>query len=110
MLINNYRNIPSSEEAPGVDMRVLIGPLEGAPNFIMRLFEVKPFSSTPYHSHSWEHEVFVLGGKGTVRSVASEQKLREGDSVLVAPNEQHCFTNTSDEPFRFICVIPLIKE
>ncbi|HCP60102.1 MAG TPA: hypothetical protein DIT43_00775, partial [Dehalococcoidia bacterium] len=80
---------------------------DGAPTFIMRVFEVKPGSSTPSHSHSWEHEVFVLSGKGIVKGREKEGLLGEGTVVFVAPNEDHCFINTGSGPLRFICVIPL---
>jgi quercetin dioxygenase-like cupin family protein len=38
----------------------------GAPNFVMRLFEIDPDGYSPFHTHAWEHEVFVLEGEGTV--------------------------------------------
>jgi len=108
MKVQHYRQVVGKEEAPGVTMRIVAGPDEGAPNFVMRVFEIQPQSSTPYHSHAWEHEVFVLFGSGVVRHAQSETQLSEGDVVLVAPNEQHSFTNTGEGLFRFICVIPLV--
>jgi len=86
---------------------VVIGAEDGAPTFIMRVFEVKAGSSTPFHSHSWEHEAFVLSGKGMVKGREGEKLLGEGTAVFVAPNEEHCFINTGSAPLRFICVIPL---
>ena len=73
----------------------------------MRVFEVEPGSSTPFHSHSWEHEVFVLSGQGVVIGEEGETPISSGSVVFVAPNEQHCFANNGNEPLRFICVIPL---
>jgi quercetin dioxygenase-like cupin family protein len=74
----------------------------------MRVFEMQPKSSTPYHHHPWEHEIFVLAGSGVVRVAQAERQLSEGDAVLVAPNEQHSFINTGEALFRFICIIPLV--
>ncbi|HEY5765719.1 MAG TPA: cupin domain-containing protein, partial [Candidatus Deferrimicrobiaceae bacterium] len=54
-------------DARGVTIRVLMGENVGAPTFTMRHFEVAPGGSTPYHSHPWEHEVYVLSGKGIAR-------------------------------------------
>ena len=102
----DYRGISSSEEAPGVDVRVVIGDREHAPNFIMRVLDVRPGSSTPYHSHAWEHEVYVLSGRGVVRSESGETELVAGTVVYVEPDEDHCFSNRGDEPMRFVCVIP----
>jgi quercetin dioxygenase-like cupin family protein len=108
MKVQNYRQVERKEEVPGVIMRIVAGPEEGAPNFVMRLFEIQPQSSTPYHSHAWEHEVFVLSGSGVVRHEQAETQLSEGDVVFVAPDEQHSFVNKGENLLRFICVIPLV--
>ncbi len=107
MKVHNYLEIEAIEDIPGVLRRVVIGADDGAPTFVMRVFEVKPGNSTPFHSHSWEHEVFVLSGKGIVKGEAEEKSIEEGVVVFIAPNEEHCFTNTSSDVLRFICVIPL---
>ncbi|MBM3957285.1 MAG: cupin domain-containing protein [Gemmatimonadetes bacterium] len=102
----HYRDVAASEEAPGVDMRVVIGPGEKAPNFVMRVFDVEPGASTPYHTHPWEHEVYVISGAGVVRGESGETRLKAGSVVYVAPGERHCFSNAGDEPMCFVCVIP----
>jgi len=106
--VQNYREVEGKEDVPGVIMRIVAGPAEGVPNFAMRVFEIQPQSSTPYHSHAWEHEVFVLSGWGIVRSAEAERRLSEGDVVLVVPNEHHSFANTGEDLLRLICVVPLI--
>jgi quercetin dioxygenase-like cupin family protein len=108
MKIQNYRQVVGLEAAPGVIMHVIAGPAEGGPNFVMRIFEIQPECATPYHSHPWEHEVFVVSGKGTLRSTDAEKPLAEGDAVMVLPNEPHSFANTGEEIFRLICVVPLV--
>jgi len=108
MKINNYQDVAAKELVTGVTMRVVAGPEHGAPTFAMRLFELQPGSSTPQHSHDWEHEVFVIAGRGILRSAEGELKLGEGDAVLVPPGEQHCFANTGNAVLRLICVVPLI--
>ena len=35
-------------------------------SFAVRLFEIEPGGYSPHHSHSWEHEIFVLEGNGVV--------------------------------------------
>jgi quercetin dioxygenase-like cupin family protein len=72
----------------------------------MRVFEVQPGASTPFHSHAWEHEVFILAGRGKLRGAESEWELTPGDAVYVPGDEQHCFTNTGPEVLRFTCCIP----
>jgi quercetin dioxygenase-like cupin family protein len=108
MKVHNYLETEAIEDAPGVLRRVVIGTDDGAPTFVMRIFDIKPGSSTPFHSHSWEHEVFILSGKGIVKGKGKEKPVAEGTVVFIAPNEEHCFTNTSSDILRFICVIPLL--
>ena len=85
MKIQNYRQVKGITAAPGVTMRVVAGPAERAPTFVMRVFEIQSGSATPLHAHPWEHEVFVLGGKGVLRSGGKETPLAEGDAVIGAP-------------------------
>ena len=110
MKVRNYIEVEPIEDVPGVLRRVAIGPEDGAPRFIMRVFDVRPGSSTPFHSHWWEHEAFVLSGEGTVKSQEGEKPIGEGTVVYVAPDEEHCFANTGSDVLRFICVIPLENE
>ncbi|MDY6907292.1 MAG: cupin domain-containing protein [Chloroflexota bacterium] len=109
MKVKSYRQAEGREEVPGVTMRVVAGPEDGAPNFAMRLFEVGPGASTPYHSHPWEHEVFVISGSGQVRGTAGTRQLGEGDAVFVAPGEEHCFASAGGGTMRMICVVPLVN-
>jgi quercetin dioxygenase-like cupin family protein len=90
----------------GVTMRVVIGPDDGAPIFNMRVFEVQPGFSSPHHSHSWEHEVFVLSGQGVVKTDQGDLPISHGSTVFVPGGEMHQFQNTGDDVLRFICLIP----
>ena len=110
MKVFDYREVEGSEEKPGVQMRTVIGAKEGAPRFAMRVFETKPGSRTPLHSHWWEHEVFVFSGKGVVHSETGETEIQSGSVIFVEPNERHCFSNTGDDLLRFVCVIPLVEK
>jgi quercetin dioxygenase-like cupin family protein len=108
MKIQNYSQVEGVEAVPGVLMRVVAGPDEGAPTFVMRVFEIEPGSATPTHAHPWEHEVFVVSGQGAVKSNRADQPLKEGDAVMVLPDEVHGFANTGDDMLRVICVVPLV--
>lgn len=92
--------------AEGVKVRRLLTEEKGAPNFAMRLFEVKPGGQTPFHTHPWEHEVFILEGSGVAVSKDGETPLKPRDVVLVSPDEEHNFRNTGDKPLKFLCLIP----
>jgi len=103
--IRNYREVAADTEIPGVALHTVIS-IEEAPRFSMRVVEVAVGASTPFHSHNWEHEVFILSGCGKVRGAEGERDLAPDDVIFVAPGEEHCFTNTGDDIFRFICCIP----
>ena len=110
MKIRDFRQVQEKEEMPGVSLRLVISAEDGAPNFVMRVFEVDPGKSTPWHTHTWEHEVFVLAGAGEAVSSDGRSPLRPDDVVFVEPNEQHQFVNTGSDVFRFICCIPHVKQ
>jgi quercetin dioxygenase-like cupin family protein len=99
---------PVTEEgARDVTVRWLIARPEGAPNFAMRLFELAPGGSTPLHEHAWEHEVFVLQGRGEVVAAGGPVDVDAEDAVLVSPGERHQFRNTGEGTMRMLCMIPL---
>lgn len=99
----------SEAGAAGVTIRVLMGEDVGAPNFVLRHFEVAPGGRTPFHSHPWEHEVFVLSGKGLVKRGDGAAELEPGSFVFVPPGEEHAFENAGPGVFSFLCVIPATK-
>lgn len=77
-----------------------------AATFIMRRFTIEAGGETPLHAHKWEHEVFVLKGKGMVTDSKTKHVLRAGTVVYVPPNQIHQFKNTYDGRLVFLCLIP----
>jgi quercetin dioxygenase-like cupin family protein len=106
--VQNYRQVEGVEVVPGVVRRIVAGPEEGAPTFVMRVFEIQPGSSIPSHEHQWEHEIFVISGEGTLRSGEKDIPLKAGDAVTVLAGETHGFINTGNQGLNIICVVPLI--
>ena len=106
--IMNYLDAEPVEEKPGVIKRVVVGADDGAPNFCMRVFEIAPGASIPLHSHAWEHEIFVLSGKGALLQEDGETPVVKENVVFVPPNLRHGFANKGDQPLRIICLIPLM--
>ncbi len=98
------------EGVPGVTVRWLWSAADGAPTFALRLFEVNPGAATPYRSHAYEHEVYILSGQGRLRGKSQEHALGPDDTALVLPYEKHQFVNTGTDPLRFLCGIPLQGE
>jgi quercetin dioxygenase-like cupin family protein len=110
MQIRNYEDVPAVPYAGGISKRVMIGPKQGAPTFVMRIFDLPPGGSSPWHQHDWEHEVFVLAGKGFVVSKDGETPIRPGDAILIPPNEIHCLKSSGRAVLRFMCLVPLRGE
>jgi quercetin dioxygenase-like cupin family protein len=107
MKIRHYRDVPATDPMPGVKKRVVIGPEEGAQNFIMRVFDVEPGLTSPDHTHPWEHEIFVLTGEGAVRDAkGTETPFREGYTLFLPADEKHCMINKGNDVLRFVCIIP----
>ncbi len=89
-----------------VKKRILIGSNLEAPNFFMRLFVVGPGGHSPYHSHDWEHEVYIIKGKGAVITEDGKKEISDNSFVFVPPNVKHQFKNLGNDELQFICVIP----
>jgi len=110
MIIRKYTDIDAEnvemKDTKGVKKRVLISETDGAPNFIMRRFTIEPGGHTPFHTHPWEHEIYVLSGTGEVHLGESRHNLSAGTVVLVLPDEAHNFENTGNGPLDFLCSIP----
>lgn len=94
------------EGIDGAVKNILIGDREGAPHFIMRYFELQPGGHSKLEQHPHEHEVIVLRGKGVVQLGEIKHAIAPFDTVFVEGNALHQFSNLSDDPFGFICIIP----
>ena len=104
--VRDIREVEAEATAPGVTMRVVIGPAQGAPFFNMRIFEVQPGYASPHHSHWWEHEVLVLSGRGAVQTEQGEVLIGHGSTIFVPGGEMHQFRNAGDDVLRFVCLVP----
>ena len=93
----------------GVTVRWLITKDDGAENFAMRCFEIRPGGRTAFHSHDWEHEVFILSGRGKVRCGNEERIVEAGYVVFIPANVSHSFENIGGDVLRFLCLIPYKK-
>lgn len=110
MIVKNVLDVKREPViAKGVDKvtkQVLLGPDDGAPNFTMRRFIVEPGGFTFYHTHDFEHEVYILAGEGIARAKDVELKIKKDMAILVIPNEVHQFINNGNEDLVFLCIIP----
>ncbi|MEF8878761.1 MAG: cupin domain-containing protein [Candidatus Thermoplasmatota archaeon] len=108
----NYKDVelekPDEKGLKDVKLRWLISKKDGAENFAMRLFKIQPKGHTPLHQHDWEHEVFILEGKGIVRNKEKkETPFKPGDVFFVPSMDYHQFVNTGDKDLKFLCMVPI---
>ncbi|WP_448536153.1 cupin domain-containing protein [Pseudothermotoga sp.] len=106
MTIKHMSEVEPQELMNGKVLKRVFISRDEAPTFVMRLFTLQPNAATPFHSHAWEHEVFVVEGKLKVVCEKGETIVEKDHFVYVAPNELHQFVNVSDGPSSFICVVP----
>jgi len=110
MIVKNYTAVPAEKVtmagAKDVTIRWLLGQGSPAPNFWLRLFEVQPGGHSPYHTHPFEHEIFILEGQGRINARGSAFPVAAGCFALVEPDEEHQFENTGNETLKFLCLVP----
>lgn len=89
----------------GVARHVFTGETGESTKFHVRYFEIEKggYSTLEYHQH--EHVVVVMRGEGHALVGDRRLALGFGDVLYVAPNDIHQLSNSSDEPFGFLCVV-----
>jgi quercetin dioxygenase-like cupin family protein len=92
-------------DAKGVTRKMLISP-EEAPNFAMRCFTIQPGGGIPNHFNRVEHEQYVLNGQARIGIGNEVFEVHAGDIVFIPAEVPHWYTNTGEEPFEFLCLVP----
>ena len=90
----------------GLTIRRVISGVDGATDFTMDVFEIRPGGHSAFHVHPWEHQVFVIRGTGVLVGAEGETPFGEGDVIFVPPDEPHQFRNAGSIPVEFVCLIP----
>ena len=87
----------------------LINEEKGAINYALRRFRILPGGEIRRHQHPWEHEIYVLSGKGVIGCCDGEVEVTEGNFLFIPPDKPHWYRNPSTEDFVFLCIIPIKK-
>jgi len=95
----------NTEEVHNVMKHVLVGPEDGAPNFIIRYFNIPVGEKSFYDQHPHEHGIVILNGKARVQINDDFYELNPLDSIFISGMDIHQLTNIGDESLGFICVI-----
>ena len=95
------------EHATSTEIQWLISSQDGAPNFELRKFRMKPGGRIFKHYHpDIEHEQYVLNGSYIVGIGDKEYSVNPGDALLIPAGTPHWYENKSEEDAVFLCIIP----
>ena len=99
------------DNAVMTEIQWLVDRNDGAPNFEMRKFTIKPGGTIPEHYHpDIEHEQYVLKGTYKIGLGDRVQVVKEGDSIYIPPGTYHWYENTGKEDAEFLCMIPKVEK
>lgn len=98
--------IPDMPGAERVLKQVPVSKADGSPNYSFRVFTIEPGGHTPLHTHPFEHVNYIIEGAGEVVQKDGVQPVKQGNFVLILPNELHQYRNPSEKPFVMICAVP----
>lgn len=118
MIKKNYEDVENKQATltdgtpvENVYVRWLVDENDGAQNFAMRRFEVKPNTSVPLHNHEQDHEIYILSGMGIFYNDSGQkEKVLSGDVIYIPPNENHGIKNLGNEDLIFLCLIPYLNK
>jgi len=95
-----------NDQVRGVEKQILISPLQGWADYVMRRFSLKKGGYAPKHSHPWPHITYVLEGEGTLFLEGKEYPLSPGSVSYIPSDAYHQIRANENHPLVFICIVP----
>ena len=89
----------------GTEMQVLVGPDQGASNFVLRRFRMEQGGGIPAHTNDVEHEQYVLRGRARITVAGEVHEVGPDDTLYIPAGVPHGY-EVVEGPFEFICVVP----
>jgi len=86
-------------------MQVLVGPEQGAANFVMRRFTMETGGGMPLHTNQVEHEQYVLRGRARIRIGDRVHEVGPDHTLFIPAGAPHSY-EVVEAPFEFLCVVP----
>lgn len=90
-------------------IQVLLGPDEGASNFVMRRFRMEAGGGIPYHANDVEHEQYVLRGRARITVAGEPHEVGPDDTLFIPAGVPHSY-DVLEGPFEFLCVVPNLPD
>ena len=110
MIVSHERDVLGTridnDQIKNVVKKVLISPAQGWEGYVMREFELGQEGTTPLHTHSWPHIIYILDGTGSLHLDGQDYLMEAGSFAFVPSNKLHQFINTGKGRFAFICIVP----
>jgi SAM-dependent methyltransferase len=87
-------------ESGGVTVR----PLTTVDDIELKVLEIEPGQSSPFHAHGHPHKGVVITGAGALQLTEQRLPLAPSDVFTIAPNEPHALANDGPEWMRVVCM------
>ena len=99
--------LPATRIAAGTatEMQVLVGPEQGAPNFVLRRFIMGEGGGMPRHTNLVEHEQYVLRGRARITIGDAVHEVKPDTTLYIPAGAVHSY-QVLEAPFEFLCVVP----
>ena len=99
------------DTAVKTEIQWLVDRHDGAPNFEMRKFTIKPGGRILKHYHpEIEHEQYVLKGRYKLGLGDRVHEVKAGDSIYIPAGTPHWYENSGKEDAEFLCMIPKVEK
>jgi SAM-dependent methyltransferase/quercetin dioxygenase-like cupin family protein len=101
---NNVRRLRDITPGPADIAGVEVRHLTQVEDLELKVIDIEPGSSTPFHTHPHAHDAVIVSGVGALRLDGREEALEPGDVLVVKPDEPHAIVNRGSEVLRFVCL------
>lgn len=91
---------PSLSEVAGVT----VWELKRVEDVELKVVDLEPTTSTPFHSHPHAHSALVVAGAGVLRLEGGDHPLSAEDMFSVDPHEPHAILSSGPGPLRLVCL------
>ena len=101
---NNVRRLRDITPGPADIAGVEVRHLTQVEDLELKVIDIEPGSSTPFHTHPHAHDAVIVSGVGALQLDGREEALEPGDVLVVKPDEPHAIVNRGSEVLRFVCL------
>jgi quercetin dioxygenase-like cupin family protein len=106
-LVRQADDVPAQPVAAGREttVQVLVGPDDGATNYVLRRFRMETGGGIPAHTNEVEHEQYVLRGRARIRIGDAVHEVGADDALFIPAGVPHSY-DVIEGPFEFLCIVP----